>query len=89
MRLFATHLARHSLDAAQEKPCEPAAAVDLTRLDLDVLAPIAQGASNKTIPPSLWISVHTMKFRLASLLDKRCCRPIDPGGLSLEGGGEP
>ena len=67
---------------------EPASAVDLTR-DLDVLALVAQGASNKTIPPSLWISVHTMKFHMASLLDKRCCRPIDPSGLSLEGGGEP
>lgn len=44
--------------------------VALTARELDVLALIAEGASNKTIARRLEISVHTVKFHIASLLDK-------------------
>ena len=42
----------------------------LTPRELDVLALIAEGASNKAIARKLGISVHTVKFHVASLLDK-------------------
>jgi DNA-binding CsgD family transcriptional regulator len=43
---------------------------DLTPRELDVLALLAEGASNKTIARRLGISVHTAKFHVGSLLDK-------------------
>jgi len=43
---------------------------DLTPRELDVLALLAEGASNKTIAKHLGISVHTAKFHVSSLLDK-------------------
>ena len=43
---------------------------DLTPRELDVLALLAEGASNKTIAKQLGISVHTAKFHVASLLEK-------------------
>ena len=43
---------------------------DLTPRELDVLALLAEGASNKTIAAKLGISVHTAKFHVGSLLDK-------------------
>lgn len=43
---------------------------DLTPRELDVLALLAEGASNKTIASRLGISVHTAKFHVGSLLDK-------------------
>ena len=43
---------------------------DLTPRELDVLALLAEGASNKTIARQLGISVHTAKFHVGSLLDK-------------------
>ncbi len=49
-------------------PQEPDVA--LTPRKLDVLALIAEGASNKAIARKLGISVHTVKFHIASLLDK-------------------
>jgi len=49
---------------------EPAPDVALTPRELDVLALIAEGASNKAIARRLEISVHTVKFHIASLLDK-------------------
>jgi DNA-binding CsgD family transcriptional regulator len=42
----------------------------LTPRELEVLALLAEGASNKTIARRLGISVHTAKFHVASLLDK-------------------
>ena len=48
----------------------PAPDVALTPRELDVLALIAEGASNKVIARRLEISVHTVKFHIASLLDK-------------------
>lgn len=42
----------------------------LTPRELEVLALMAEGASNKTIARRLGISVHTAKFHVGSLLDK-------------------
>jgi len=42
----------------------------LTARERDVLALLAEGASNKEIARSLGISVHTAKFHVGSLLDK-------------------
>ncbi len=42
----------------------------LTPRELDVLALLAEGASNKAIARTLKISVHTVKFHIASLFDK-------------------
>jgi DNA-binding CsgD family transcriptional regulator len=44
--------------------------VSLTPRELDVLALLAEGASNKMIARALGISVHTAKFHVGSLLDK-------------------
>jgi DNA-binding CsgD family transcriptional regulator len=44
--------------------------VPLTPHELEVLALLAEGASNKVIARRLGISVHTAKFHVASLLDK-------------------
>jgi DNA-binding CsgD family transcriptional regulator len=44
--------------------------VPLTPRELEVLALLAEGASNKMIARRLGISVHTAKFHVASLLDK-------------------
>jgi len=47
-----------------------AAEIELTPRELDVLALLAEGASNKTIARQLGISVHTAKFHVGSILDK-------------------
>ena len=44
--------------------------ITLTQRELDVLALMAEGASNKLIARQLGISVHTVKFHVGSLLDK-------------------
>jgi DNA-binding CsgD family transcriptional regulator len=44
--------------------------VSLTPRELEVLALLAEGASNKTIARRLVISVHTAKFHVASVIDK-------------------
>jgi DNA-binding CsgD family transcriptional regulator len=44
--------------------------VPLTPRETEVLRHLAEGASNKTIARRLGISVHTVKFHVASLLDK-------------------
>jgi len=56
------------LVAARDRPEVPDVA--LTPRELAVLALIAEGASNKAIARKLGISVHTVKFHIASLLDK-------------------
>ena len=43
---------------------------DLSPRERDVLALLAEGASNKAIARQLGISVHTAKFHVGSLLDK-------------------
>ncbi len=42
----------------------------LTPRELEVLALLAEGMSNKTIARRLGISVHTAKFHVGSLIDK-------------------
>ena len=42
----------------------------LTARELEVLALLAEGASNKVIARRLGISVHTAKFHVGSLIDK-------------------
>ena len=42
----------------------------LTPREAEVLALLAEGASNKTIARRLGISVHTAKFHVGSLIDK-------------------
>jgi DNA-binding CsgD family transcriptional regulator len=42
----------------------------LTPREIQVLKLLAEGASNKSIARRLGISVHTVKFHVASLLDK-------------------
>jgi DNA-binding CsgD family transcriptional regulator len=44
--------------------------IDLTPREFDVLALLAEGASNKEIARQLGISVHTAKFHVSSLLEK-------------------
>jgi DNA-binding NarL/FixJ family response regulator len=51
-----------------EKAAEQDAA--LTPREIQVLTLLAEGASNKSIALRLGISVHTVKFHVASLLDK-------------------
>lgn len=51
--------------AAPAEPDSP-----LTARELEVLALLAEGASNKAIARRLGISVHTAKFHVGSLLDK-------------------
>ncbi|TWT13673.1 helix-turn-helix transcriptional regulator [Reyranella sp. CPCC 100927] len=57
-----------SIVAAAAAPSE--VDVPLTPRELEVLALLAEGASNKTIARRLGISVHTAKFHVGSLLDK-------------------
>jgi DNA-binding CsgD family transcriptional regulator len=54
---------------ARDPPGSPDDA-GLTQRELDVLALMAEGASNKMIARRLGISVHTVKFHVGSLLDK-------------------
>ena len=42
----------------------------LTPREVEVLALLAEGASNKDVAKRLGISVHTAKFHVGSLLDK-------------------
>jgi DNA-binding CsgD family transcriptional regulator len=44
--------------------------VSLTPREVEVLALLAEGASNKMIARRLGISVHTAKFHVGSLIDK-------------------
>ena len=49
---------------------EPEANIALTARELEVLALLAEGASNKLIARRLGISAHTAKYHVASLLEK-------------------
>jgi DNA-binding CsgD family transcriptional regulator len=49
---------------------EAGAGVPLTPRELEVLALLAEGASNKLIARCLGISTHTAKFHVASLIEK-------------------
>lgn len=68
--LFATRDVAGAQIAAQTDAIAIDADPYLTPRERDVLALLAEGASNKTIARRLGISVHTAKFHVASLLDK-------------------
>ncbi|WP_024519461.1 LuxR C-terminal-related transcriptional regulator [Bradyrhizobium sp. Tv2a-2] len=53
-----------------QREASEAADTELTPRELDVLALLAEGASNKAIARQLGISVHTAKFHVGSILDK-------------------
>ena len=55
-----------TLGAATERD----AGIALTARELEVLALLAEGASNKLIARRLGISAHTAKYHVASLLEK-------------------
>ncbi|GKQ54235.1 response regulator transcription factor [Bradyrhizobium sp. Ce-3] len=55
---------------ARNREATAAGDFELTPRELDVLALLAEGASNKMIAQRLGISVHTAKFHVGSLLDK-------------------
>jgi DNA-binding CsgD family transcriptional regulator len=56
--------------AATEAAAEAEPDVALTARELEVLALLAEGASNKVIARRLGISAHTAKYHVASLLEK-------------------
>jgi DNA-binding CsgD family transcriptional regulator len=56
--------------ATSEAVAEHGAGVALTARELEVLALLAEGASNKLIGRRLGISAHTAKYHVASLLEK-------------------
>ena len=56
--------------AALGAAAEPDGDVALTARELEVLALLAEGASNKLIGRRLGISAHTAKYHVASLLEK-------------------
>ena len=56
--------------AALGAATEPEAHIALTARELEVLALLAEGASNKLIARRLGISAHTAKYHVASLLEK-------------------
>jgi len=51
-------------------PLDPAGRTPLTPRELEVLAAMADGASNKAIARRLGISFHTVKFHVAAILAK-------------------
>jgi len=56
--------------AAPEVSCEGDTEIALTPRELEVLALLGEGASNKLIARRLGISAHTAKYHVASLLEK-------------------
>ena len=63
-------VANVAIVARNQRQLTEAADIELTPRELDVLALLAEGASNKTIARQLGISVHTAKFHVGSILDK-------------------
>jgi DNA-binding NarL/FixJ family response regulator len=57
-------------DHSCASPAETAPAETLTPRELEVLAALADGASNKAIARRLGISFHTVKFHVAAILEK-------------------
>lgn len=69
LRLVAPGQAADVAIVSREAPAAGAAG-ELTPRERDVLALMAEGASNKAIARQLGISVHTAKFHVGSILDK-------------------
>jgi len=63
-------VANVAIVSREQRRAPDAAEIELTPRELDVLALLAEGASNKTIARQLGISVHTAKFHVGSILDK-------------------
>jgi DNA-binding CsgD family transcriptional regulator len=64
---------RGDVELVSSHSAEKAARQDgaaLTPREIEVLTLLAEGATNKSIARRLGISVHTVKFHVASLLDK-------------------
>ncbi|WP_027577991.1 LuxR C-terminal-related transcriptional regulator [Bradyrhizobium sp. Ai1a-2] len=70
LRLAAPGEAASIALVSREQPASERSEIELTPRERDVLALMAEGASNKTIARQLGISVHTAKFHVSSLLDK-------------------
>ena len=70
LRLAAPGEAASIALVARDQPAAVRSEIELTPRERDVLALMAEGASNKTIARQLGISVHTAKFHVSSLLDK-------------------
>lgn len=73
VRLAAPGEAADVVLVSPERVPEPLASADingLTPRELEVLALLAEGASNKAIARRLKISVHTAKFHVGSVIDK-------------------
>jgi DNA-binding CsgD family transcriptional regulator len=63
-------LARPGDDLADWREAAPTGAASLTPREREVLAALADGASNKVIARRLGISFHTAKFHVAAVLAK-------------------
>jgi DNA-binding NarL/FixJ family response regulator len=68
-------LAAHNREEPDDSPAEVPPLLDgvpekLTRRELEVLAMISEGLSNKEIAEHLNISIHTAKFHISSILGK-------------------
>jgi DNA-binding CsgD family transcriptional regulator len=70
LRLAAPGERANAAIVARNREGADAGDFELTPRELDVLALLAEGASNKMIARRLGISVHTAKFHVGSLLDK-------------------
>jgi DNA-binding NarL/FixJ family response regulator len=68
--LIETLLDPRSPEAGEPLAVDAAAKIMLTARELDVLAAMADGASNKVIARRLGISFHTAKFHVAAILAK-------------------
>jgi DNA-binding CsgD family transcriptional regulator len=70
VELVGADLEADALIVDTSAPREADAALALTARELEVLALLAEGASNKLIARRLGISTHTAKYHVASLLEK-------------------
>jgi DNA-binding CsgD family transcriptional regulator len=70
LRLAAPGEAASIALVARDQQAGERSEIELTPRERDVLALMAEGASNKAIARQLGISVHTAKFHVSSLLDK-------------------
>jgi DNA-binding CsgD family transcriptional regulator len=70
VELVGAGLEADAVIVATTAPREADAEVALTARELEVLALLAEGASNKLIARRLGISTHTAKYHVASLLEK-------------------
>jgi DNA-binding CsgD family transcriptional regulator len=70
VELVGASLEADAVIVATTAPGDADAEVALTARELEVLALLAEGASNKLIARRLGISTHTAKYHVASLLEK-------------------